>query len=1361
MIQLTPEQQAVVKAPVGNILVSAAAGSGKTRVLTDRIVKRILDGETDVRSILVMTFTDMAALQMRDKIAEKLRAALTEATDEAQIAALSRQLMWLPGARISTIHAFCLSVIRDFYYEARGTDGEPLVLPDFRIAENGESAILLGESLDTLLQECHEAIDEAGTDPARLTFPAELAAALPSELAGSGFAQAFYRLTDGYGSPRNEEPLKELILTIYRYLRSMPDYTAFVRSKLDDYARASADFSGSGAAEVLLGQLQVRLERAMIALPELESMLGSVRFVADRKKNEEQTDRFRQAFHILRTLHEGLSQHSIRYDDVYEASRPLTVVSAPRGGRGDTPEKQAFTELFCTYVAEAVYTAAGGAGQKKCLEMFQFDPLIVCERPSEVIEAELQNMLPAIQCLFALILAIDSRYAEAKKQTGVIDFSDFEHLALTILRSPEAGAYYQARIQEIYIDEYQDTSSIQEAIIASVANRNCLMVGDVKQSIYQFRHARPQIFLDKHVLYTNGEDGSLYELNRNFRSQAGIIDTVNQWFSQLMSTAVGEIRYDERHALVSGAEPAAENGPAVRLLFLDMAAGRNGGSDSENPDPEMVHESDPAESDASALADDGPDQNGGEGEQVGDLSRDRKEALMVAAEIERLAASGSDFRDMAILARTRSILSHYAEVLIDRGIPIAEDTEQAFLETPILRLMEALVHVLDNRRQDIPLAAVMRSSFHAGGFSDDEMARIRLAARTNGQKPTYYHEAVDWYAREGDDLPLRDRVAGFLAMIDDLRDREPLLSIGELLDLAFERTGFRDRLARLPDGESQVADVDRFRTFADRFEQRSRRGIYAFARHIEQLHEVGQVQPALNESPPEQNAIRLLTMHRSKGLEFPIVFIVGTAYSLNPREKRQSLLISEQHGIGPDYVDPDCRVQYPTPLKQAMFEALKARSRSEELRLLYVAMTRAMKTLYLTGCFRIGPEGDPTAVRLIRAARSVTGAALPEHLVLSARSYLEWLLLALARNTAADLQPLHGDTAGDPIREPLAAGVPIPIAYHGLSDLERIASVQASRTPASGGADARPYQIRQDDTDTGADLDGTRLADSGTTFSSALLLTDPLPAGLAEPEMPLDEKKRILDQIETVILGDYPYPAAMKLPQKVSVSELKRRADRLAETEMPGHESRVIHGIRQTVDDWQPPADQALTAAETGTLTHQVFRFLDLPALVDDPSMSALETQLDRLQAHGVLRQETRLVIDPMKESFLQFFRSPIAARMRQAERLGRLYREMPFTIAIPARELGSDTTGMAPDDRMLVQGMIDIWFREDAQAVLIDFKTDRIAGDSEERARILRERYQVQIDLYAKAIRMATGLPVTGQFLYSVQDSRFIDLAR
>jgi len=544
MSQLTPEQQAVVKAPVDNILVSAAAGSGKTRVLTDRIVRRILDGETDVRAILVMTFTDMAALQMRDKIAEKLRAALTEATDEAQIVALSRQLMWLPGARISTIHAFCLSVIRDFYYEARGTDGEPLVLPDFRIAENGESAILLGESLDTLLQECHEAIDEAGPDPARIALPAELAAVLTPGLTGPGFSPAFYRLTDGYGSPRNEEPLKELILTIYRYLRSMPDYTAFVRSKLDDYARASADFPGSMAAEVLLGQLQVRLERAMIALPELESMLDSVRFVADRKKNEEQTARFRQAFQILRMLHDGLSQRTMGYDDVYEASRPLTEVAAPRGGRADSAEKQAFTELFCTYVAEAVYTAAGGAGQKKCLERFQFDPLIVCERTSEAIEAELQDMLPAIQCLFALILAIDTRYTEAKKQAGVIDFSDFEHLALTILRSPEAGAYYRSRIREIYIDEYQDTSSIQEAIISSVASRNCLMVGDVKQSIYQFRHARPQIFLEKHASYANGGDGSLYELNRNFRSQAGIIDTVNQWFSQLMSTAVGEIRYD-------------------------------------------------------------------------------------------------------------------------------------------------------------------------------------------------------------------------------------------------------------------------------------------------------------------------------------------------------------------------------------------------------------------------------------------------------------------------------------------------------------------------------------------------------------------------------------------------------------------------------------------------------------------------------------------------------------------------------------------------------------------------------------------------------------------------------------------------
>jgi len=1228
-----------------------------------------------------------------------------------------------------------------------------MVLPDFSIDNGSESDILLSEALDTLLQDCHEAIDLAEADQAKLALPAELTRFLDADLQGSDFVAAFYRLVDGYGNAKGDAPLKELILTLYRFLRSMPDYADFVSDKLEAYRQAATDFPGSSSATVLLEQLRLRLERCMTVLPELESMLGQVRFYVDRKKNDDMTTQYKDAFRILRDLHAGLSGGSFAYDDVYRISRPLAAISAPRGNKSDTPEKRIFTELFCQYVGEAVHTAAGGASQRKCLDAFQFEPMIACERPSESIEAELMTLFPMVRCLFAMILAVDIRYSEQKKQAGLIEFSDFEHLALAILRGQEAGSYYRSRISEIYIDEYQDTSSIQEAIISSITNDNCLMVGDVKQSIYRFRHARPQIFLDKHKAFGEAVGGVLFELNRNFRSQQGIVDTVNQWFSQLMSEAAGEIRYDDRHALVAGAEPVAIDEPAVRLLFLDLS-----GQSAEEPD--YLSESDVPVDEGFEPDNDEPDS----ADSLQDFSRDQKEALMVAAEIRRLAASGTAFGDMAVLARTRQTLNQYTTVLTDQQIPVLEEAEQAFLDTPLLRLMEALIHLIDNRRQDIPLAAVMRSGLYHGGFTDDEMARIRLDARASGEKTVCYHEAVDWYSVHGGDEKLRVRLADFLKFVDDLREKEPVFRIGELLDLIFQQTGFRDRTARRPDGPAGVADLDRFKVFAEQYEQRTRRGVYAFARYIERLHDMEQKQPALPGEQVSQDAVRLLTMHRSKGLEFPVVFIVGTAYQLNIREKNQHLLLSEQLGIGPDFVDPDRQVLYPTPLKQAMFEALKARNRSEELRLLYVAMTRAMRLLYLTGCFKAGPSGDAAAVRMIHAARAAKGPTLPEHLVLAARSYQEWLLLALARNSQVNLSPLFGLIEEQPIEESLPEGVRISVSFHSLTDLTEpsTASEQTSvlspdtewpldgqimaidEGPAAESAHIGEYEIRRVPAD---------------CFRSSLLLAERLPEGVDEPQLADQEQEAVNRQIETVILGEYPFPAAVQLPQKISVSELKRRAGQLPDEMDTEAGTSTIHGITQSITEWIDPTEQKMTASEIGTAAHQVFRFLDYQAMTEDPTMKGLERQLSSLQQHGILSDGAMTAIQPMLESYLAFFCSPLAKRLCLAEQRGQLYREMPFTIAIPAAEI-SAAPGVDPSDRILVQGMIDLWFREDDKAILVDFKTDRLSGRPEEREALLRSRYHVQTGYYARAISLATGLPVKEQLVYAMQDRRFIEMS-
>lgn len=1361
----TPEQQAVIDAPLSDTLISAAAGSGKTTVMTERIVQRLAAREVDVNSILVMTFTDKAALQMREKIGEKLHAALAAAENEEDKVYLRRQLMQLPGALVSTIHAFCLSVIRNFYYEARNEKGEPLVLPDFRIDDGTETKILLQDALDDLLRECYEAIDlsEAGAEPLQLPLqlPPELKAVLPQYLRETGFTDVFYRLTDGYGGSRNDDALKDLLLSVFSSLRSMPDYQQVIADKVSTYKQASTDFAASRAAEILLEQLGYRLDRAMTVIPEMEDLLPQVIFAKAKNSQANSLADMRECLSTLRVLHEGIRSGSFDYDAAWQASRPLAGIKIPRRNKNtDSAEKTAFLDLFCEFIAEAVYTAAGSCKNEKTVKSFQHKPLIVCERPSADITADLQEMLPVVELFFALILALDQRYATMKQQNGIIDFSDFEHLTLKILRAPEARSYYRSRIAEIYIDEYQDTSQIQEAIITEIRNDNCLMVGDVKQSIYRFRHARPQIFLERLLSCRDGESGKLFELNRNFRSQTPIIDTVNQWFGQLMSPAVGEIDYGAGHALIAGAKECEDlTLPAVKLLALNLES-----------EPEA--EAETINGSTAEAANDSTDDNNADvsdeqedGETAAELSKYEQEARLAALEIKKLLTAGVACSDIAILVRTRNIMDKCASILTDYGIPLEEPEAKPFLDTPVLRLLEALVHVLDNRRQDIHLAAVMRSPLYGGGFSDNELAQMRLESSQTECDHVFFHEVLDWYADNGADEVLRTRTAGFCSFIDDLRQREPVLSIVELLLLVLEKTGFRDHLARLTGEPTALAELNMFLNFANNFEQRGRRGLYAFARHIERLHQLKQKLSEADESPEKSTAVRLMTMHGSKGLEFPVVFIIGARSQLKLHEESQAVLLSDDVGIGIDYVDPERRVRYPTPLKQAMFEELKARSRSEELRLLYVALTRAKQNLYITGSFALGAAGDKNAVRLIEAARKVSTPLLPAHLVLAAKSYQDWLLLAIARNPEIDLSPFYGNPENEDWVEPSEPAVPVLKPVSGLSvefiSVDSLPGPAAATEAISIEAAAAPDAEQLPEIVVAA-CETTSSPDSATktkSFNSGLLLYDPLPQQVEEPLVSAEQQAAIEQRIETEIFSEYLWPGTVQLPQKISVSELKRRADRLSTAEPNEDGSFVVQGINREIREWAAPETAAakVSAAKIGTAVHQAMRFLDLGSLVRNPTEAMLVQQLEILTAHGIISADIHEYILPYSNSMLQFFASSLAQRMLLAEQAGMLYREMPFSIAVPADSINTTGGRVKEDDRVLVQGMIDVWFRENNRAVLLDFKTDRLAGSADQRAASLLAKYRVQLEYYARAITLSTGLQVTERLIYSLRDGQLI----
>ena len=1280
--QPTAEQQHVIDAPCRNILVSAAAGSGKTTVMTDRIVARIQDGSLEVPHVLVVTFTEAAALNMRQKIEDKLRAARAASEDPEQRRRLGRQLALLPSAAISTIHAFCLQIIRDFYPFARDSQEQPLIEPGFSVEDRSAADILLREELDACLQEWYEAIDENRP-------PEGVAADADDPLARQTLFSAFYHLTDGYGDSRSDRPVRDLIYGLYHFLRSLPDYDAFVQDRLEDLRRAAADFASSPHARAILTQLKLRLDRAMSVMPELEELLSRpVRLMADRHRSDETQQSLIGALQTLKALHEKLLAGDSSWDAVCLCGQSLTQLKIPGNYKSDTPEKILVVDLLCRYVAEAVCFLSGNLGTKKYRQHFIFQTTWQLNKTAGEIEAEIGAMLPAIEVLFRLVGGLDARYTARKRESNVIDFSDFEHMALAILRHDEPRTHYRARFWEIYIDEYQDTSSIQEAILDAVRSNNCLMVGDIKQSIYRFRHARPQIFRDKASGYARGSNGVLLELNRNFRSVSGILEAVNALFTPLMSQDAGEIDYDAHHALVSfrPGDPAVPH--PVQLLLLDRSPGPETVSDEEEePDTGEI--------------------------QSEDLNAYGQEALMVLGQMRNLHETGVPWRDMAVLARTRAILAAYREQLDLAGIPVLADTGSMAMDAPVIRQIEAVLQLLDNVRQDIPLAAVMHGGLGPQPFSLDELAQIRLFGREHAI--SYFHEAVQGYRETGSDPSLRAKLDRFAAWLEQLRQQSLYLNVGELVGLVLTRTGWIDRVAAEPNGLYKVRLLRRFQAWAEDYESGRLKGLFRFVRYLEKMRSQDWPEPPVDLETGDEDAVRLLTIHGAKGLEFPVVYLVGTSGRIADRDSQEHLVLSESLGIGFDYADPERRIRYPTPLKTAMLDEMRSAGLSEELRLLYVAMTRAMDRLVIAGTLARKPDrGDTRLAGLLEQAGRHVEPRLPGYLVLSARSYLEWLILALTRNPNLDLAFLASDAPCGETSDALWK-----IRLFDLADVQ-------TQEEACRAADRMAADTPQDQS---VDADLTAMS--------------------------LEEAERLRRRV----IEPYRYEQSARSPVKLTVSELKRKAmpddpdPEQGAALPPGPDSRP-RGIDLTLVEPDQEGRRRVSGASLGTALHTALRYLDLAAAVQNPHEAEIKRQLDAMMAAAMLTPEEHDALLPFSLALLEYIRSDLAREICTAQQCpgSSVHQEMPFTLALPARDVYTDGAGLAADDHVMVQGIIDLWYRHEGKITLIDFKSDDIRADKEQVARELVRRYKDQLGWYARAIETVSGSRVERCLIWHIR---------
>lgn len=913
-VKWTEDQQRVIDLRDRNILVSAAAGSGKTAVLVERIITMLTSGARpiDVDRLLIVTFTEAAAAEMKERIRGAIEKKLMEQPDDEH---LKQQATLIHNAYITTIHSFCLSVVRD-HFPVIGID------PAFRIGEEGELKLLRQDVLREMLEARYQE--------------------------GGG---RFLDFTLAYGGGRNDKKIEDLILRIYDYSRSYPDAEAWIARCVKAYQiETLEELEDSEMTRLAMDNTADYLKEAGELL---DAGLSICREADGPAAYETTLLKDRQIVEELLTVH--------TFGKMAEILKNVSWARlAVNKDKTVSEEKVAQVKAIRDEVKGIVKDLAGQYFYQNVEGMIE----------------DIQACRPAMEELARLVREFSERYEEKKRTRNMIDFSDMEQYALKILTeetengpAPSAVAReYQEQFEEIMIDEYQDSNLIQEAILTSISTvssgrYNIFMVGDVKQSIYRFRLSRPELFMEKFRTYalTEGETKQRIDLHKNFRSRKEVLDSVNYIFRQIMTQKLGKIAYDDQAALYVGADYKPGKDLETEVLVID--------SDLE------------------------------EGEESGRITERELEARAIAGRIRRLRASHQvidkktgEFRpvrysDIVILIRSvKGFADVFTEVLNREGIPAYAGTREGYFATQEIGVLLDYLQVLDNRQQDIPLAAVLRSSF--GMLTEEELAAISLE-----YKETRFCKAAARYRTEGKVREIRDKLERCLGQMDEFRRIVPYTPMHELLWRILKETGYGDYVSALPGGEQRRANLDMLVEKARAYEATSYKGLFHFVRYIEQLKKYDVDYGEASIEDEQSDTVRVMTIHKSKGLEFPVVFAAGMGKRINMQDARSSVALHARLGVGLDAVDIEKRTKSPTIIKKVMQKEEALDGLGEELRVLYVAFTRAKEKLIITGTLS-NSEKKFKGYELIKERKEET---LSFGRLSKAVTYWDWILPALVR----------------------------------------------------------------------------------------------------------------------------------------------------------------------------------------------------------------------------------------------------------------------------------------------------------------------------------------------------------------------------
>lgn len=1203
-VSWTEEQQKVIDTRNCNILVSAAAGSGKTAVLVERIIQRITDknNPVDIDELLIVTFTRAAAGEMKERIRQAIEKKLEENPEDEH---LQRQSTLVHHALITTIDSFCSYIVKN-YFHLIDLD------PSFRMGDEGEMRLLQADVADTVLEEAY-----------------------------TEEAPSFLAFSDGFAGGKTDKKIPEMIIKLYGFSMSYPYPEEWLLNCRKAYEiKSIEELENADWMKLIKSEVKQEIKEASMLLKQAIEIAkepdGPVFYIGLLEDEASAVEKLE------------------RTENFFEWKEMLDKLEFKRLPAGKKAEKELVSE---NQQELAKNLRSEAKDQLKALKERYFQ-----ETAEEMLE-NLQRAGEPVGVLVDLTLAFMKLYREKKKEKNILDFGDLEHYALEILikhteekdERTDAARELSKKFVEIMIDEYQDSNLVQEKLLTSVSKiedgiYNIFMVGDVKQSIYRFRLARPDLFMEKFKAYPQeeGKDCLRIDLHKNFRSRAEVLEGVNYLFYQIMGEDLGGVEYDRTAALYPGRifrpKPKEESEPATEVLLLE---------DEEENTREL-------------------------------------EARMVALRIGELAGKylvldkkteeyrPAKYSDFTILLRTMSGWAEtFKKILNSCGIPASVTTKTGYFSAQEVTTVLDYLKILDNPMQDIPLAAALHGL--PDGFSFQELAEIKVLGMEN--EKTGFYEAL--LLGEKLSSPLGEKIRRFFTVYRELRRKVPYTPMHELIWDFYDATDFLVYQQSFVSGEQRKANLLMLAEKARDYESTSYRGLFNFIRYIENLKKYQVDFGEANTLSENEDTVRIMSIHGSKGLEFPIVFVCGMGKQINMQDARESIVLHPDLGIGSPYVDTQLRIRTRTILQKAVQREILLESLGEELRVLYVALTRAKEKLILTG---VTSKLEDT-LKSFEMLKKQEEERLPYGLRVKGKSYLDWVLKALARHRA--MKPLY---------EMYNLSV---YPFNEMYDREPDFTVRQ----------VQPLELV---------LDEAQLRTEEILKKGELLLWD--------SKEVYDEKWREL--LKDSFSYEYPYQAEGVIPAKLTVSEVKRMKN--ADTE----ESEILleEATEEIVPLFMQETREELKGAAKGTLYHRVWENLDYEKI---DTKEQIEKQLE----HILTAEEQKSIWVP---DFNCFAKSPLAGRMKAAAQRGQLYREQPFVIAMPANQIREE---YETEEEILVQGIIDAYFEEEDGLVLVDYKTDKVQKGQEKE---LVEKYIVQMQYYKKALEMITDREVKEIYIYS-----------